>query len=171
MRAVQVNSLDGPEAVELVDLPEPSPEHPLTPGCGVLVDVHAAGVSFPDVLLTRGQYQVKMEPPFVPGLEVAGVVRATAGETGFSEGDRVVACEEKERLAREAGADEVLRSDGEWRDAARELTGGGVDVVLDPVGGERFKDSLRSLGTGGRLVVVGFTEGSIPEVKVNRLLL
>jgi NADPH2:quinone reductase len=46
-----------------------------------------------------------------------------------------------------------------------------VDVVLDPVGGERFLDSLRSLREDGRLVVVGFTGGSIPEVKVNRLLL
>jgi NADPH2:quinone reductase len=48
---------------------------------------------------------------------------------------------------------------------------GGVDVVLDPVGGDRFTDSLRSLRENGRLVVVGFTGGSIPEVKVNRLLL
>jgi NADPH2:quinone reductase len=44
-------------------------------------------------------------------------------------------------------------------------------VVLDPVGGDRFTDSLRSLRENGRLVVVGFTGGSIPEVKVNRLLL
>ena len=52
------------------------------------------------------------------------------------------------------------------------LTGGrGVDVVLDPVGGDRFLDSLRSLAEGGRVIVVGFTGGSIPEVKVNRLLL
>jgi NADPH2:quinone reductase len=43
--------------------------------------------------------------------------------------------------------------------------------VLDPVGGDRFLDSLRSLREGGRLVVIGFTGGSIPEVKVNRLLL
>ncbi|HYZ80050.1 MAG TPA: zinc-binding dehydrogenase, partial [Solirubrobacteraceae bacterium] len=49
--------------------------------------------------------------------------------------------------------------------------GGGVDVVLDPVGGDRFTDNLRSLREGGRVVVVGFTGGSIPEVKVNRLLL
>ena len=46
-----------------------------------------------------------------------------------------------------------------------------MDVVVDPVGGDRFTDSLRSLREGGRLVVVGFTGGSIPEVKVNRLLL
>jgi NADPH2:quinone reductase len=51
------------------------------------------------------------------------------------------------------------------------LSGGGVDLVLDPVGGDRFTDSLRSLGETGRVVVVGFTGGSIPEVRVNRLLL
>jgi NADPH2:quinone reductase len=83
----------------------------------------------------------------------------------------VVSSDEKEQVAREAGADEVLRADGPWKDQARELSGGGVDVVLDPVGGDRFTDSLRSLGEGGRVVVVGFTGGSIPEVRVNRLLL
>ena len=65
----------------------------------------------------------------------------------------------------------MLRSDGDWKDAAKELSGGGVDVVLDPVGGDRFTDSLRSLRRDGRAVVVGFTGGSIPEVRVNRLLL
>jgi NADPH2:quinone reductase len=65
----------------------------------------------------------------------------------------------------------VVRSDGAWKDEAKELSGGGVDVVLDPVGGDRFTDSLRSLREGGRVVVVGFTGGAIPEVKVNRLLL
>jgi NADPH2:quinone reductase len=83
----------------------------------------------------------------------------------------VVSTDEKEQVAREAGADEVVRSDGPWREQVTELTGGGVDVVLDPVGGDRFLDSLRSLREDGRLVVVGFTGGSIPEVKVNRLLL
>jgi NADPH2:quinone reductase len=48
---------------------------------------------------------------------------------------------------------------------------GGVDVVIDPVGGDRFTDSIRALREDGRVVVVGFTGGSIPEVKVNRLLL
>jgi NADPH2:quinone reductase len=83
----------------------------------------------------------------------------------------VVSSVEKERIAREAGADEVVRSDGPWREQVVEYSGGGVDVVLDPVGGDRFLDSLRSLREDGRLVVVGFTGGSIPEVKVNRLLL
>jgi NADPH2:quinone reductase len=83
----------------------------------------------------------------------------------------VVSSDEKGRVARAAGADEVLRADEPWKDQAKELSGGGVDVVLDPVGGDRFTDSLRSLREGGRVVVVGFTGGSIPEVRVNRLLL
>jgi NADPH2:quinone reductase len=83
----------------------------------------------------------------------------------------VVSTDEKAAVAREAGADEVLRSDGAWRDEALERSHGGVDLVLDPVGGDRFTDSLRSLREGGRIVVVGFTGGSIPEVRVNRLLL
>jgi NADPH2:quinone reductase len=83
----------------------------------------------------------------------------------------VVSSDEKEQVARDAGADEVVRSDGPWKDEAKELSGGGVDVVLDPVGGDRFTDSLRSMREGGRAVVVGFTGGSIPEVRVNRLLL
>jgi NADPH2:quinone reductase len=83
----------------------------------------------------------------------------------------VVSSDEKEQVVRAAGADEVVRSDGPWKDEVKELTGGGVDVVIDPVGGDRFTDSLRSLAEEGRLDVVGFTGGSIPEVKVNRLLL
>jgi NADPH2:quinone reductase len=218
----------------------------LTPGSGVLVDVHAAGVSFPEVLQTRGQYQFKPDLPFVPGSEVGGIERGTGRRVaamcmlgGFAEvavapehlvfdlpdeldfahgaalvlnyhtayfslvlrgrlkegetvlvhgaaggvgtatlqvakglGARtiaVVSSDDKERVAREAGADEVVRSDGPWKDEVKEL--GGADIVLDPVGGDRFLDSLRSLREEGRLVVVGFTGGSIPEVKVNRLLL
>ena len=92
VRAAQVTSLDGPSAVALAELPEPAePSHPQTPGSGVLVDVHAAGVAFPDVLLTRGQYQLKVQPPFVPGVEVAGVVRAATPDTGGEPGDRVAA--------------------------------------------------------------------------------
>ena len=54
----------------------------------------------------------------------------------------------------------------------RELTEGrGVDLVVDPVGGERFTDSLRSLAREGRLLVVGFTGGQIPAAKTSRLLL
>jgi NADPH2:quinone reductase len=257
MRAIQIAELSGPDqALRVVDLPDPEPSHMLTPGRGVIVDVSAAGVSFPEVLQTRGEYQFKPELPFVPGSEVGGVVRSAPDGAGVAAGDRVaafsmlggfaevvvapehmvfklpdeldfaqgaalvlnyhtayfslklrgrlaegetvlvhgaaggvgtaslqvakglgartiaiVSSEEKERVAREAGADEVLRSDGPWKDQAKEISGGGVDIVLDPVGGDRFTDSLRSLREEGRVVVVGFTGGSIPEVKVNRLLL
>jgi NADPH2:quinone reductase len=254
VRAVQIKELSGPGAIEVVDVGAPGPSHMLTPGEGVVIDVEAAGVSFPDVLQTRGLYQLKPDLPFIPGSEVAGtVVEAPAG-SDLKRGDRVMAftvlggmaeravapayltfglpaeldfaqgasvilnyhtvyfalklrgslragervlvhgaaggvgtaalqvaralgaqtiavvsSEEKEGVAREAGAEEVVRSDGEWRKQVLEL--GGVDVVLDPVGGERFTDSLRCLKEEGRVLVVGFTEGSIPEVKVNRLLL
>src|SRR5689334_16473949 len=63
----------------------------MTPGSGVVVDVHAAGVSFPEVLQTRGEYQMKPELPFVPGSEVAGIVRGVSGDAGVAEGDRVAA--------------------------------------------------------------------------------
>jgi NADPH2:quinone reductase len=257
VRAVQIVDVSGPAgALSLVELPEPEPTHMLSGERAVVVDVHAAGVSFPEVLQTRGEYQVKPPLPFVPGSEVAGVVRSAPAGAAVKEGDRVaafcmlggfaevdtapefltfplsdrldfaqgaglilnyhtawfalhvrgrlaeretvlvhggaggvgtaaiqvarglgaraiavVSSDEKEAVAREAGADEVVRSDGPWKDQAKELSGGGVDVVLDPVGGDRFLDSLRSLREGGRVVVVGFTGGSIPEVKVNRLLL
>jgi NADPH2:quinone reductase len=208
------------------------------------------------VLQARGLYQAAADPPYVPGVEAAGVVRAAPEGSGLRAGDRVaamtqgggwaelavaapehtfplpgaldfaqgaglvlnyhtalfalltrgrlragetvlvhgaaggvgtatlqiarglgartvavVSSDEKERVARDAGADEVVRSDGAWREEVRERTGGGVDLVIDPVGGDRFTDSLRALREGGRLVVVGFTGGSIPEVRVNRLLL
>jgi NADPH2:quinone reductase len=254
MRAFQIAALDGPDALEEVERPEPEPSHFTSPGSGVVIDVQAAGVSFPDLLQSRGLYQMKPELPFVPGGEVAGTV--VAATDGFSPGERVaamtilggfaeravapvalcfrlpgaldfaagaalvlnyqtalfalqtrgrllpgetvlvhgaaggvgtaalqvarglgartiavVSTAEKERVARDAGADEVVRSDGPWKDEARELSGGGVDLVVDPVGGDRFTDSLRSLREGGRVVVVGFTGGGIPEVRVNRLLL
>jgi NADPH2:quinone reductase len=250
VRALQVTELSGPDALELADVPEPDAAD------GVLIDVEAAGVAFPDLLLTRGQYQIKPPPPFVPGAEVAGRVRSAPEGSGFAAGDQVMALtfggfaelassaphltfpvpdrfsieqaagfvmnyhtahfalhrrgrlregetvlvhgaaggvgtatiqvakgagarviavvssDAKEELARRAGADEVVRSDAEWLEAVRGLTGGrGVDVVMDPVGGERFLDSLRSLAPEGRLLVVGFAEGEIPTVSVNRLLL
>jgi NADPH:quinone reductase len=257
LRAIQITELSGPdEALALVDVPEPEATTMLTPGSGVLVDVHAAGVSFPEVLQTRGEYQLKPPLPFIPGSEVGGVVRSAPDGASVSAGDRVaafcglggfaevvaapeyfcfalpeeldfaqgaslvlnyhtayfalrtrgrlaegetvlvqgaaggvgtatlqvakglgaltigvVSSDDKERVARDAGADEVVRSDGPWKDQVKEISGGGVDVVIDPVGGDRFTDNLRSLREGGRAVVVGFTGGSIPEVRVNRLLL
>src|SRR5947208_3561710 len=92
MRAIQITELTGPDsALQLVDIPEPEASHMLTPGRGVVVDVHAAGVSFPEVLQTRGEYQVKPPLPFVPGSEVGGVVRAASDGAGVRPGDRVAA--------------------------------------------------------------------------------
>ncbi len=70
MRAIQIAQLDGPEAAELVDSTNP----PATATCSM--DVHAAGVAFPDALQSRGLYQYKAELPYTPGAEVAGVVRS-----------------------------------------------------------------------------------------------
>src|SRR5271168_3810007 len=91
MRALQITELSGPDAVAIVEVPEPTASHPMTPGAGVLVDVQAAGVSFPDVLQTRGLYQLKPELPFVPGAEVAGVVVSAPEGSGVAPGDRVLA--------------------------------------------------------------------------------
>ena len=94
-----------------------------------------------------------------------------ASALGASRAIAVVSTEEKGRIATEAGATDVVLAEG-FKDAVKELTDGrGVDIVVDPVGGDRFTDSLRSLAPGGRLLVIGFTGGEIPTVKVNRLLL
>src|SRR5882724_8113323 len=85
MRAVRCHELTGPKSLRIDELPVPSP------GSGeVLIDVRAAGVNFPDVLLTYGKYQFKADPPFIPGGEAAGVVRAVgSGVTSVAPGDRV----------------------------------------------------------------------------------
>jgi hypothetical protein len=83
----------------------------------------------------------------------------------------VVSDDARAKVAVAAGADATVPAQG-LRTAVSELVGErGVDVVVDPVGGDRFTDSLRCLGIDGRLLVIGFTAGEIPTVKVNRLLL
>src|SRR5205085_5889162 len=92
MRAVHITELYGPDAVELRDVPEPSEAtHMLSPGEGVVIDVEAAGVSFPEVLQSRGQYQLKPPLPFVPGAEVAGIVKSAPEGADVQPGDRVAA--------------------------------------------------------------------------------
>src|SRR5215216_7166715 len=93
MRAIQIFELSGPDsALREVDVPESEPSQMLTPGSGVVVEVHAAGVSFPEVLQTRGEYQVKPDLPFVPGSEVAGIVRSAPDGAAVGAGERVAAC-------------------------------------------------------------------------------
>ena len=86
MRAVQITKLEGPEAVEVVELPEPQPSEGQ-----YLIEVHAAGLAFPDLLMTRGAYQMKPSLPFVPGSEVAGLVRAAPSGGKHAVGSRVAA--------------------------------------------------------------------------------
>jgi NADPH2:quinone reductase len=86
MKAVRLTAEDGPDALEIADIDTPS----AGPG-QVLIDVHAAGVSFVDLLMTRGRYQERPPVPFVPGIEVAGVVREAAAGSGVTVGDRVAA--------------------------------------------------------------------------------
>ena len=84
MKALVAQELSGPAGLVYTDVDEPAggPD-------SVLVDVRAAGVCFPDLLLISGQYQLKLDPPFIPGPEVAGVVRSAPEGSGYAVGDRV----------------------------------------------------------------------------------
>src|SRR4051795_4953172 len=90
MRAVQVTTLGGPSAVTVEDVPEPTEDGPFGPQ--LLLDVHAVGISFPDLLLSKGEYQLKPDLPFTLGVDFAGVVRSAPDGSGFGSGDRVAAC-------------------------------------------------------------------------------
>ena len=253
MRAVRCHALTGPGSLRVDEVPDP------TAAAGeVVIDVCAAGVNFPDVLVTYGRYQFKADPPFVPGGEIAGVVSAVGeGVTGLARGDRVAATmlagAFAERVAvpaamvsklpasvafetgaallltyattmhalvdrarlrsgetllvlgaaggvgtaaievgkclgarviaaastaaklahcREHGADAVIDYKNEdLKERAKALSGGGVDVTYDPVGGEATEAAVRSMAWGGRHLVVGFASGTIPKVPANLLLL
>jgi NADPH2:quinone reductase len=122
-------------------------------------------------LLVRGQLR-KGQTVLVQG--AAGGVGTAVAQLAAALGARVigvVSSDAKAEAARAAGAHETVPVDG-FKDAVKELTGGaGVDLVVDPVGGDRFTDSLRCLAPEGRLLVIGFAGGEIPTVRVNRLLL
>lgn len=253
MRAVRCHELIGPEGLRVDDIDPPK----AGPG-EVVIEVQAAGVNFPDLLITQGKYQFKPPPPFVPGGEVAGIVRETgAGTKHLAVGDRVAATmlfgafaervavpedaavklpdgvssevgaatlltyattahalvdrarlregetllvlgaaggvgiaavelgkclgarviaaassEEKLAFCRAHGADETIDYTREdLKERAKALSGGGVDVVYDPVGGELTEAALRAMGWCGRLLVVGFASGTIPRIPTNLTLL
>lgn len=250
MKAIHVATLEGPEHLQVVEIdrPKPGPEE-------ALIKVAYAGVTFPELLQTRGMYQLRHELPFVLGSEAAGTVVEVGEGSKFSVGDRVatipgkgtygeyaiapnnrsvhlpdstslsdgagmpmnlltadfslrvrgnlqpgqtvlihgaagglgsagvqlalamgaevvavVSSDEKAEVVKALGAHHTVKVDG-FKDAVREIYPDGVDLVFDPVGGDRFTDSLRSLKRFGQVHVLGFTGGEIPTVKVNRLLL
>ena len=107
MKAVLCKELGPPEKLVVEDIPA------LQPGKGqVVVSVKAAGVNFPDTLIIQGKYQFKPEPPFSPGGEVAGVVKALGeGVTGWKPGERVIAGSTWGGFAQEIAveADRLLR--------------------------------------------------------------
>jgi NADPH:quinone reductase len=253
MKACVVQELSGPSGVVYTDVEDVSGGDDT-----IVIDVRAAGVCFPDLLLSKGEYQLKLPPPFIPGMEAAGVVHSAPEESEFKVGDRVSAfgvlggyaeqviapvanvtrspaeLDDAEAvsllvnyntmyfaLARRAamrpgdsvlvlgsaggvgtaaiqvarvmgaskvialvhrsgatefveslGADVVLPLTDGWVQAVRDHTDGrGVDIVVDPVGGQAFDDAIRVLAIDGKLLVIGFAAGTIPTVKVNRLLL
>jgi NADPH2:quinone reductase len=105
----------------------------------------------------------------------AGGVGTAAIQIAKALGARVIALVHRPQandFVRSLGADVVLPLTDGWLQAVKDHTAGrGVDLVVDPVGGDAFDDAVRALDTEGRLLVVGFAAGGIPTVEVNRLLL
>lgn len=123
--------------------------------------------------LTR---RTTVEPgEWVAVLGAGGGIGLAAVDLAKALGARVVACASspsKLEAARAAGADAVVAyEDVDLKGAIREATGGGADVVVDPVGGAKAEAALRSLRWGGRYVVLGFASGSIPSLPANQVLL
>lgn len=104
----------------------------------------------------------------------AGGVGLAAVDLGLKLGATVIATAssaEKRDFLKGYGAHHVLESSG-FREAVKDLTGGrGADVIYDPVGGDVFDESVRCIAFDGRLLVIGFTSGRIPNVSVNMPLI
>ncbi len=122
-------------------------------------------------------YALKQRAHIQPGesllvLGAAGGVGLATVQLGKALGARVIAAastDEKRALALRHGADHAVDYTlPNWREEVKALTGGkGVDVVYDPVGGDAFDEAVRAIGWMGRYLVIGFTAGRIPTLKVN----
>ena len=139
------------------------------PGSGIL-HAYTTGLY---ALRERGQLQAG-EVLLVNG--AAGGVGLAAVDIGRHMGARVIAAvgsDEKAPIVRQYGAAAVINYQREsLKERVRELTqGAGADVIYDPVGGDVFDQSVRSVAFGGRILVVGFTSGRIPELRMNQPLL
>jgi len=253
VRAARCETYGPPERVVVEDVPDLRPRDG-----GVVVEVHAASVNYPDVLIVADEYQVSIPTPFTPGSEFAGAVVAVADDVddvrvgdrvcgstfigAFAEqialpaaaltavppsvtyaeaasfgvvystayhalrsvaevqpgewvavlgaaggvglaavdlakhlGARVLAAassDEKLAVCHERGAEALVNYErDDLKVAMKELTGGGADVVIDPVGGPYSEPALRATRWGGRFVVVGFASGEIPRIPLNLVLL
>jgi len=253
MRAARCRAYGPPSSVIVEEVDDPVPSDGQ-----VVVDVAAAAVNFPDVLLVADQYQLHVPVPFTPGSEFAGTVRSVGpGVEGLSVGDPVVGATLIGAFAEqvvvgaaalqpvEPGVDlraaaasgiahrtayHALRSlarvaPDEWvvvlgaaggvglaavelaavlgarvvaavstpgkaalcldkgatavivygtenlKERIKEITGGGADVAIDPVGGPYSEQALRAVRWGGRFVSVGFASGEIPRIPLNLVLL
>src|SRR5438093_914712 len=143
MRAIVVDRWMEPRDLGVREVPEPE----LGPGT-LAVEVRAAGCNFFDILMVRGHYQAKPPFPVIPGAEKLAVARRAGAEVAID-----------------------YRS-ADWVEQVRAATDGrGADVIYDPVGGDVFDASLKCIAWNGRLLVIGFASGRIPEVKLNRVLL
>ncbi len=121
-------------------------------------------------LVCRGELQAG-EWLLVHG--AAGGVGLAAVDLGKVLGAKVIATassETKRAFLKDYGADHVLPSEG-FREAVKQITGGGADVIYDPVGGDVFDESTRCIGFNGRLLIIGFTSGRIPTINVNMPLI
>jgi NADPH2:quinone reductase len=150
MKALLCKAWGGPETLVLEDLPSPRPG----PG-EVVIDVKAAGVNFPDVLIIQNKYQVKPPLPFAPGAELAGVIKEIgAGVTGFAPGDRVIAMTTWGAFAEEcvARVEQLIRMPAGLdfaTAAAFTLTYGTSWHALKDRGGLRPGEALLVLGAAG----------------------
>jgi NADPH2:quinone reductase len=151
----------------------------LVPIPGSLTAGQAAGLvaSYGTMLyaLTR---RITISPgEWVVVLGAGGGVGLASIDIAKHRGARVIACAstaEKLDLATRRGADVALNYEDPGVDLKaeiREITGGGADVIVDPVGGDKSPAALRALGFEGRYVLVGFASGAIPEVPLNQVLL
>ncbi len=133
------------------------------------------------MVYTTSYHALKQRAQLKPGetllvLGSSGGVGLAAVELGKLMGARVIAAassEEKLQFVAQLNPDELLNyGDGDLKEKVKALTDGkGADVIYDPVGGDLFDQATRSINWNGRILVVGFTSGRIPEYKANLALL
>ena len=252
MKAVVCTKLGDPNLLEIKEV-----DKPIISKDEVLIKVEVAGVNFPDALLVQGKYQIVIDPPFIPGNEVCGIVEEIGENVDIPVGTKVigippiggfaefvslnknlvipvnegfdplagaslpinygtsyyalkrranaqsgesllvlgasggigtaaiqlakvmglkticaVGSEDKAKYAKNIGGDEIIRYDQvDLKETVKELTGGkGVDIVIDPVGGDATEQALRATAFNGRLLVIGFANGEIPKISLNLTL-